>query len=229
MNIFYTEDFVGNTATLHDAESKHCNLVLRKKAGDQIHLIDGKGMYAQGRISSQTKKTTTIEIESSEIFPAGLFKAIAICPTKNINRFEFFLEKATEIGINNIYPILCRHSERKILKAQRLEKILLSATKQSINFHLPTLHPLQTYSQFVEDIVRQDVEVFIAHYNKKNSDLFSVIGNENKQLVVIGPEGDFTEKEMEIADNNGFKQVNLGKSRLRTETAGIVASTFICA
>jgi len=229
MIVFYTTDILGDIATLHASESKHCNVVLRKKPGDQVNIIDGKGLFATGIVLSQTKNTTSIQIETSEIFDVRLHLGIAICPTKNMNRFEFFLEKATEIGINNIYPILCARSERKILKAPRLEKILLSAAKQSVNYHLPILHPLQTFKNFTKQLKGSPIEKFIGHYKPDNPDLFSTIGNESEKLVVIGPEGDFTDEELILASESGFTQVNLSKSRLRTETAGIVASTFICA
>ncbi len=228
MIVFYTDDFLGNTATLHASESKHCNVVLRKKPGDLIYVINGQGLLAEGRILSQDKKTTSIEIVSRENFPIGRYRGIAICPTKNMSRFEFFLEKATEIGINNIFPILCTRSERKILKPQRLEKILLSAAKQSINYHLPILHPLQTFTDFVKKMEDNDFDKFIGHYKEDNPELFDLIGNEKEKLVVIGPEGDFTESELSLASSSGFVTVNLSKSRLRTETAGIVASSFIC-
>lgn len=228
MIVFYTEDIIGDIATLHEAESKHCNVVLRKNPGDKVQLINGQGLLAQGTILSQTKRSTSIQIDSREQFPTAPFRGIAICPTKNMGRFEFFLEKATEIGINNIYPILCSRSERKILKTARLEKILLSAAKQSVNFHLPVLHPLQKFKSFISEIQSQDSDLYIGHYQKENPDLISFIGNEKDKLVVIGPEGDFTEDELDLAKQSGFVSVNLSKSRLRTETAGIVASTFIC-
>jgi len=229
MIVFHTEDIQGKIATLRDSESKHCNRVLRKNLGDRVHVIDGKGMFAIGTITRQDKKTTTIEIEHIEHYQEAVFKGIAICPTKNMSRFEIFLEKATEIGINNIYPIVCNRSERRVLKEDRLNKILISAAKQSKNFHFPKLHPLQSFETFVEQISKENIDLFIGHYSQDNPKLFSYVGNEKKQLVVIGPEGDFTEEELRLANSHGFVCINLANSRLRTETAGIVASSFICA
>ena len=162
-------------------------------------------------------------IKSEQNFGLRNFQVhIAIAPTKSIERIEWFLEKATEIGISRVTPLLCRYSERKEIKADRLEKVMVSAMKQSLKAYLPQLDPLTKFSDFISQPF--DGQKFIAHCDEQHRDLLKkmVVPNQN-YLILIGPEGDFSSEEIEMAIQEGFKPVSLGDSRLRTETAGVVA------
>ncbi|MEM9548353.1 MAG: RsmE family RNA methyltransferase [Bacteroidota bacterium] len=223
MIIFYSESVTPQSAILTEEESLHCSKVLRKKEGDAVFVTDGIGTLYQGVISTISKKEVSIRIdEKIESQPKSHQRSIAIAPTKNIDRFEWFLEKSTEIGISNIYPFLSSRSERKIIKPHRLEKILISAMKQSKNLYKPTLHPLTPLSQLLtSDFANQSI--FIAHCMEPEYALQHQYKSGSDAIVLIGPEGDFSDEEVAIAKTNGWKDVSLGKSRLRTETAGIVA------
>lgn len=223
MIIFYSTEFSENKAILTGDECIHCAKVLRKKVEDIVHLTDGKGSLFDGIITNVSKKEVQISISSNLSSQNKLHnRSIAIAPTKNIDRFEWFLEKATEIGISNIYPFLSSRSERKIIKPQRLEKILISAMKQSKNFYKPLLHPLIPYSKLVNSDFENQTK-FIAHCMEPELALQNQYNSGSDAIVLIGPEGDFTEEEIRLASQNNWKEISLGHSRLRTETAGIVA------
>ncbi len=224
MQLFYTPYIKTNIYTLNEIESKHCIKVLRLNVNDHIQLIDGKGNFYEAKITDPNSKKCTVEIvETTRDFgKRNHYLHIAIAPTKNIDRFEWFLEKATEIGIDEITPIICEHSERKILKPDRLEKIIISAIKQSIKAYKPKLNNLTNYSDFI----RQNFNgvKYIAHCEEnKKTDLKNSYGKGQNTIILIGPEGDFSTEEIDKARNNNFTEISLGKSRLRTETAGVVA------
>lgn len=224
MQIFFA-DIDNNNANLTNEEHKHATKVLRKDVGEKIHITDGKGNLYIAEISEIASKKSSLNIISKVTSSNKNNLHIAIAPTKNISRFEFFLEKATEIGINQITPLLCDHSERKIIKPERLEKILISAMKQSKNFHLPVLNKMMKYTDFI--INNKSEHKYIAHCeesNKKNN--FSSLNNQKETVILIGPEGDFSPKEIELAKQSNFKELSLGETRLRTETAAIVATTL---
>lgn len=224
MHIFYTPDISGTTYTLDETESKHCIRVLRLEKGDEITLVDGRGGFYMARIDDPNPKRCTVAVVKSEQnYGERRFQVhIAIAPTKNIERIEWFLEKATEIGIKRVIPLLCRYSERKEIKNERLEKVMVSAMKQSLKAYLPQLDVLTKF----KDLINQpfDGQKFIAHCEEQHRDLLKnlVVPNQN-YLILIGPEGDFSTDEIEMALNAGFRPVSLGDSRLRTETAGVVA------
>jgi len=224
MHIFYTPELSGKTYSLDESESKHCIRVLRLVKGDEIILVDGMGGYFTAEIVDPNPKRCTVLIIKSELnFGLRNFQVhIAIAPTKNIERIEWFLEKATEIGINRITPLLCRFSERKEIKADRLEKVMVSAMKQSLKAFLPHLDPLIKFSDFISQPF--EGQKFIAHCDDQHRDLLKkmIILNKN-YLILIGPEGDFSSQEINMAIEAGFHPVSLGDSRLRTETAGMVA------
>ncbi len=228
MQIFYAPDISGNTYTLNEEESKHCIRVLRLTAGDEITLIDGKGGLFMTRIVSPEPKRCMVEVYESTL---GFEKRnhhlhIAIAPTKNIERFEWFLEKATEIGIDEITPIICEHSERKVINNERLEKIIISAVKQSIKAYIPILNPMISFKQFVQS--NQPGDLFIAHCATKGlNHLKNEIKPTNKCSILIGPEGDFSHSEINFALTHKFKEISLGTSRLRTETAGVAACHIV--
>ncbi|MDP2888968.1 MAG: 16S rRNA (uracil(1498)-N(3))-methyltransferase [Bacteroidota bacterium] len=224
MHIFFTPEISGNNYTLDETESKHCVRVLRLEKGDQITLVDGRGGFYTAEISYPNPKRCMVDVIKSELnFGFRKFQVhIAIAPTKSIERIEWFLEKATEIGISRVTPLLCRYSERKEIKADRLEKVMVSAMKQSLKAYLPQLDPLTKFSDFISQPF--DGQKFIAHCDELHRDLLKkmVVPKQN-YLILIGPEGDFSSEEIELAIQAGFKPVSLGDSRLRTETAGVVA------
>jgi len=193
--------------------------------GDTIHVIDGQGTFFHGEIVVNSPKQCIAKIISkTENFGAlGYHLHIAIAPTKNISRYEWFLEKCTEIGITEITPLLCDHSERKIIKPQRLEKILIAATKQSLKGQIPILHPLTHFSDFVKHTTC--AQKFIAHCEAEDEKktLKEIYNKPQEVVILIGPEGDFSENEIAIARKADYTEISLGNSRLRTETAGIAA------
>ena len=223
MILFYTNNVDGNIAHLDVEQARHCVQVLRKKEGDAISFVDGKGGFYEGLIQETGKKKCVIQILKT--YPAYQQRPfnlhVAIAPTKNINRLEWFLEKATEIGIDEITPIICHHSERRRIRTDRLQKILVAAMKQSLKAYLPQLNEPLPFKQFIQ-IPRNKYSKYIAQ-GAENMPLKDNYQAPNNVLVVIGPEGDFSKQELEAAFANNFQGVNLGKSRLRTETAGIVA------
>lgn len=224
MHIFYTPEISGRTFLLDETESKHCVRVLRLINGDEITLVDGSGGYYTAEVADANPKRCAVNIIRSE-FQFGLrnFNVhIAIAPTKNIERIEWFLEKATEIGINRVTPLLCRYSERKEIKSERLEKVMISAMKQSLKAYLPQLDEMTKFTDFI--LHPFSGQKFIAHCEEQKRELLkNLVKPGENYLVLIGPEGDFSPEEIEMALNAGFKPVSLGESRLRTETAGVVA------
>jgi 16S rRNA (uracil1498-N3)-methyltransferase len=225
MNVFYKTEICSDTLILDPSESNHCIKVLRYVKGDEVRIIDGKGGYYIGKIESEDPKACMVRIVSSfkqyEKMPYQL--NIAISPTKNIDRFEWFIEKATEIGVSSIIPVLCRRSERRNIRMDRLEKIVISAMKQSVKAYRPNVYDLMDYNEWIKGGIGGSL--FIAHcYDSPKMDIREIKITDNN-TILIGPEGDFTEEEIELATSNGFHPVSLGKYRLRTETAGVVACT----
>ena len=225
MYLFYCPD-IETKQTLSEEESAHCVRVLRYSAGDEILITDGKGTTYTARITNPQPKHCDFEILSAEKQePHHKFHLhIAIAPTKNIERLEWAIEKCVEIGVDEITPLLCHFSERKQLRTDRLDKIILSAAKQSLTPYLPVLHDLTPYEGFVKEQAAKNQQNFIAHcYKEDKRVLKDEIQKGRDVLVLIGPEGDFSEQEVAQALALGFIPVSLGNSRLRTETAGVVA------
>jgi 16S rRNA (uracil1498-N3)-methyltransferase len=230
MQLFYAPELQGEHYLLNEEESKHCTRVLRLGAGDHIFLTDGKGNLYEGSIDTSDKGKISVHISGivKEYQKRNYRLHVAIAPTKSIDRFEWFLEKATEIGIDVITPLITDHSERKKIRLDRLEKIVIAAMKQSVKAYKPIVNPLVRFSEFIKEKHDED-EMFIAHCHKKERfDLKDVYHAGKNCTVLIGPEGDFSEREIDVAIANNFKPVTLGDSRLRTETAGIVACHTIC-
>ena len=224
MQLFYTPDINSDTYKLDKEESTHCVRVLRLKEGSQIHLTDGKGnLYKAQLLSADPKECIAEIIETIPNFgKKNFYLHIAIAPTKNIDRFEWFLEKATEIGIDKITPVFSEHSERNIIKPERLQKIITSAVKQSLKAYHPILNEAIKLSQFLN--VAFDGKKYIAHCEEDEKiALQSAYKKGENALILIGPEGDFSIAEIKKAIGNNYLPVSLGNSRLRTETAGIVA------
>lgn len=224
MQIFTaTNEEIANL-TLNEIESKHCVRVLRKKNGDSINITNGEGKLIIVEITDAHQKHCSFKIISEEETKKNAPNLhIAIAPTKNIDRFEFFLEKVTEIGISEITPLLCFHSERKNIKLERLEKIITSACKQSKNFHFPLLNDLTS----LKDLnLANNTQKLVAHCTDSEKSHLKNYNFTKPTLILIGPEGDFSKEEIDWAIDNGFQPISLGESRLRTETAGIVACTI---
>lgn len=227
MNIFYTPDISGNNYTLSEEESKHCIRVLRKEKGQMLTLVDGRGCWYEAEIVDPNPKRCLVEVRQSREEEQSRPKLhIAIAPTKNNERTEWFLEKATEIGVAEVTLLLCEHSERRQINVERFEKVMISAMKQSLKATLPRLNNLTNFETFVKDCAAADR--FIAHcYDGNKTHLYNNLKMGNDVVVLIGPEGDFSEEELKQALDFGFAGISLGDSRLRTETAGVVACEMV--
>ena len=225
MQLFYSPELSsGNdTFTFSKEESHHIVKVLRKKEHDTLIITNGKGKVFYGTILNANPKECRIKINSEFSQNKREYHLhIAIAPTKMNERFEWFLEKATEIGGDEITPILCDNSERKKIKHERFEKIIQSAMQQSLQFYLPQLNPLVKFNDFIKKV--HDGNCFIAHCENEQKEQLKRNINPGKNLIIlIGPEGDFSKTEILNAIENNFKPISLGHNRLRTETAGIVA------
>lgn len=224
MHVFYTPDITSNDYTLNEEESKHCSKVLRLRTGDTVHLIDGRGGLYKAQIAEANKKHVQLTVieHQQEYGKRNHHLHIAIAPTKNIDRLEWFLEKATEIGIDEITPIICDRSERKIIKDERLEKVITSAVKQSLTAYHPILNSSISFSDFMKQ--KCNSQKFIAHCMEGEKPYIREITDKYQSyLILIGPEGDFTPLELSAALQNEYKPVTLGNTRLRTETAALAA------
>lgn len=226
MQLFYNPEITDQSKqfTFDKTESRHIVRVLRKKEGDTILITNGLGDLFTSEIEIANDKRCLVKILESKSHkkPWNYYLHIAIAPTKLNDRFEWFLEKATEIGVDEITPIICDHSERKILKLDRMEKIVNSAAKQSLKFHFPKLNKPITFNQFINS--EFNGQLFIAHCESTSKkSLKSALKPATKTTILIGPEGDFSTKEIQQSLEHNFIPVSLGESRLRTETAGIVA------
>ena len=223
MHLFFCSDITDGNYTLNEEESKHCIRVLRLKIGDIIYLTDGQGdLYKTELIDEQPKRCSVKILGTKKEFGKKFFSIhMAVAPTKNINRYEWFLEKATEIGVNEIIPLICKHSERKEVKINRLEKVVMSALKQSLKAYLPKLSEPFKFNQFIKQPFAG--QKFIAYCEGNPELLKNLYHPKNDALILIGPEGDFSPEEIDLAISEGFIPVSLGNSRLRTETAAIAA------
>ncbi|MEX0315639.1 MAG: 16S rRNA (uracil(1498)-N(3))-methyltransferase [Allomuricauda sp.] len=208
-------------------ESKHIVKVLRKKEGDILHITNGKGHLFEAKILiADLRKCKAQIISEDKSIPKRHKLHLAVAPTKMNDRYEWFLEKATEIGIDEITPIVCEHSERKTLKLERMERVLQSAMKQSLQTFLPKLNPPISYKEFLQ----QEMEglKFIAHCGEgEKMELKRRVAADKDVTILIGPEGDFSLSEITLALEKRFVPVSLGNTRLRTETAAIVACSTV--
>lgn len=223
MHVFYTPD-IDTCPELPEEEAGHCLRVLRLGVGDEVMLTDGKGFFYKAVISAATGKKCQVKvvekIEQEKFWKGHLHLAMA--PTKNMDRIEWFAEKATEIGFDELSFLNCRFSERKVIKTERIEKIVVSAMKQSLKARKPIVNEMTDFAKFMQrDFQGQK---FIAHcYEGEKPLLKEVLKPGEDALVLIGPEGDFSPEEVQKAEALGFQPISLGKSRLRTETAALVA------
>ncbi|MCU0347595.1 MAG: 16S rRNA (uracil(1498)-N(3))-methyltransferase [Saprospiraceae bacterium] len=227
MILFYCNDIREGFAYFSEEETKHCAQVLRKKPGDTVQFIDGVGHWYEGLIEELTKRQATVKITATHpgTDHTSFRLHMAVAPLKNMDRFEWFLEKATEIGVDEITPLLTEHTERSKLRYDRLEKIILSAAKQCLRTRLPKLNELIDFEHFMKKTETMPPAArFIPHCHK--TDLPHLLNNctaGSDVLVLIGPEGDFSLEEVRQAMSLGFQEVGLGANRLRTETAAMVA------
>ena len=224
MHLFYTPDISADYYTLNEEESKHCIKVLRLQNADQIFLIDGRGGFYTASILDAHPKKTLLKITQikNNFGMRNHYLHIAIAPTKNIERTEWFLEKATEIGIDEVTFLITDRSERKEIKTDRLKKVVTSAVKQSIKAYHPELNEPVNFKKFIHKGFAE--QKFIAHCMEgSKKDLKNLIEPHGRYLILIGPEGDFTSSELGLALEAGFTPITLGDSRLRTETAALEA------
>ncbi|NMH29046.1 16S rRNA (uracil(1498)-N(3))-methyltransferase [Flavobacterium silvaticum] len=226
MQLFYNPDIKSGQAdfSFDKEESRHIIKVLRKNTGDKLQVTNGMGFLFDVEISIASESKCIVKIVDSQFFEPRPYRLhLAVAPTKMNERYEWFLEKATEIGIDEITPLICDRSERKVVKIDRFEKIAVSAMKQSAQYYLPKLNEAVTFKTLVS--AEDDSVKCIAHCieNEKQT-LKSVVKPNHKITILIGPEGDFTEKEIELALAKNFIPVSLGHTRLRTETAAVVAA-----
>lgn len=223
MHVFYAPDIIQRNE-LPEEEAQHCTRVLRLGVGDEIMLTDGKGCFYRVEITMATPKKCFVDIREtlpqSPLWQGRLHLAVA--PTKNMDRNEWFAEKATEIGFDELTFLNCRYSERRAIKTERVEKIVVSAMKQSLKARLPIVNEMTDFDKFIEK--NFSGRRFIAHCREGRKPLLKEVVRPGEDvLVLIGPEGDFSEEEVEKALRNGFQAISLGQSRLRTETAALVA------
>ena len=228
MNLFYTPDIISGIYSLNEEESRHCRLVLRLRKGDIVHLTNGRGTLFEARILDSISKQVTVEVVSQqENFGKKNFRLhLAVAPTKNIDRFEWFVEKASEIGVDEITPLLCEHSERRQIRNDRLEKVATAAVKQSLKTYLPKINEIKTFQEFIS--ASQQGSLFIAHLDEINPvQLKEIYKKGADATILVGPEGDFSDKEIQQATNADYDCIALGLSRLRTETAAVAACISI--
>ena len=228
---FFIESVSGNLVQLDESNSKHIVQVLRMEEGEKLNLTDGRGNLFVAAITKADKKKCSVNIVSTEKIPSPERKiSICISLLKNSNRFEWFLEKATEIGIDEIIPLLCKRTEKQNFRLDRMQQILISAMIQSKQCWMPSLHePVKFNSLFDTDKPNSFQQKFIAHcIPEEKRDLADLLNsNLASQIILIGPEGDFTADEIEKARQHHFIPVSLGETRLRSESAGIVAATLM--
>jgi 16S rRNA (uracil1498-N3)-methyltransferase len=224
VHLFYTPDIQSEFYTLNEEESKHCTRVLRLQQGDTVYLVDGKGNLFTAIIQDANQKKCKLQTieKQPEYGKLNYISHIAVAPTKNMDRMEWFVEKAVEIGITEITFLLCEHSERRQLRLDRLEKIAISAMKQSQKGYLPVLNDLTPFSKFVKQSIHD--RTFIAHLEEDaTKNIKHYFNSAEPHCIMIGPEGDFSVNEINEAYAAGIRPVTLGDSRLRTETAALVA------
>lgn len=234
MEIFWTEDIAGGICRLGEEESAHCVRVLRHRAGDRINIIDGHGTMYECTLVADSPKGAEARIEQAHQNWGGhpYDLTMAVCPTKNIDRYEWFAEKATEFGVDRIVPVIGEHSERKILKPERMNRILLSAAKQSLKASIPELSDTISVREFIESTAEKDALKMIAYCFEDGQERTSIREvlekNDAKEVIVlVGPEGDFSREEADAAVAAGYVPVHIGESRLRTETAALASVSMV--
>lgn len=235
MELFYTANICGDRAVLDSEESAHCIKVLRHREGDRISVIDGSGSLLDCRIEKCGRPETILEIMGREENFGGhdYDLEMAVAPTKNMERYEWFMEKATEIGVDSIVPVICDRSERRAVKEERGGRLLLSAAKQSLKGRVPGLSGCVPVLDYISSCDSGRLRLIACCSEAAGAEKCSVAqavessGGKKAISILIGPEGDFSPQEVEAALSHGFMPVHLGRSRLRTETAAVVACCSI--
>lgn len=230
MQLFYAPNITIPLFTLCEQESQHCVKVLRMGVGEHITLTDGRGTLFTARITEPNPKNCVVEVLSRiDEFEKRCYNLVmAVAPTKNTDRFEWFLEKATEVGVDRVIPIDCRHSERRVLKTERAQKVITSAIKQSLKAYHPVLNQMTSVREVIT--MPFDGVKLIAHCEKARVHrrlIGELVKKGDDVLILIGPEGDFSTEEINFAVENGFREVSLGDARLRSETAALAATMFV--
>ncbi len=225
MELFFCPELINGISILSEEESYHCVKVLRHTDNDEINLIDGAGNFYMAKITSAHKSHCGFEILKKwpEEIISGSKIHLAIAPTKNIERIEWLLEKAVEIGVNEISFLECEHSERRKINMERINRIGVSAMKQSERATLPKINDLKRFNIFIHENSKVKSQKLICHLGENKTQLSAIYAKDTDVIVLIGPEGDFSNEELNDAAEEGFKKVILGANRLRTETAALVA------
>lgn len=234
MELFYSADIDDGLVRLGQEESAHCVRVLRHRAGDEVSVVDGRGNLYSCRLVDADPKAAVARIEAREAgFGAHPYHlTMAVCPTKNVDRFEWFAEKATETGVDVIAPVIGEHSERKVLKTDRVRRLVLSATKQSLKGAVPEVPEPVSVKEFIESVPDDTLKIICYCYEGEERrlsimDVLSECPPKGRIAILIGPEGDFSPSEVSLALSRGWRPVHLGPSRLRTETAALTATTAV--
>jgi 16S rRNA (uracil1498-N3)-methyltransferase len=223
---FYTPDLSSATVQLGEDMSKHIVQVLRMAKGDQLQLTNGAGIKAVAVITDDNRKRCKVSIEQKTEVPASSKKiTVAISLIKNASRFEWFLEKATELGVSEIIPLICERTEKEKFRPERLQQIIVSALLQSQQCWMPVLHEPRPFKDVVSD--SKAAHKLIAHCMNTEKNPLEDVGPSAATILLIGPEGDFTKSEIDLALQHGFLPVTLGSTRLRTETAGLVGAALL--
>ena len=228
MEVFYSPEIKNGVCVLPEEESAHCVRVLRHREGDEIFVIDGLGTLYTCRLTDASPKAAVAQVlrEEPDWGAHPYFLEMAVCPTKNIDRYEWFAEKATELGLDVIAPVIGDHSERKVFKSDRLRRILLAASKQSLKGAVPVVQEPVSVRQYIADAPADALKLICCCFEGEvpRTSINDVLdGNLQKIIILIGPEGDFSREEAALAASRGFIPVHLGPSRLRTETAALTA------
>ena len=225
MNLFYSNfNNSDSDIILDEIDSKHLSKSLRKKMGDIIRITNGNGLEINGKIIRLGKNIKVNVINKKQHKKADISIHVAMSPLKNPSRFEWFVEKSTEIGISEITPIITKFSEKRKINIDRLNKIVISSMKQSNQFYLPKVNPITSFDDFLK--LNKDYKL-IAHLKNNNSFNKKSIANKDKIVIMIGPEGGFSEEEILKASKEKVKEISFGKNRLRSETAGVFAVSII--
>ncbi len=227
MNLFYSDDINENNKQifLRDQEHRHLVKSLRIDINETVFITDGKGNKYEAKLAEKERNKSKLEIINKFTYSGKKSDlSIAISPTKKSNRFEWFLEKVTEIGISNIYPVVCDHSEKKSLNIDRAKKILISSMKQSLQTYLPEIHEPTDFNSFIANPFENSLNLIATNKTDFNSKPFAEFAGRTNTLIMIGPEGGFSNDELIIAKNAKFTAVSLGDNRLRTETAGVACA-----
>lgn len=225
MQLFYMPSIEEGLCALPEGEARHATQVLRKRVGDVLDIVDGKGGWYKGEIIAAAKKSCTIQatLRQQEPLRGNPSIVMAVSPTKNNERFEWFLEKATELGVDEIVPLQCKRTERSKIRLDRYEKVLVSAMKQSLQAWLPRLHPLTPLKEWLQQL-QATKQRYVGWCDEVGQEALSKQYMAGEDVIIlIGPEGDFTEEEIEMSRMTGYMPMTLGANRLRTETAAIAA------